>query len=122
MREVSREVFKEEVLAWARRIGVTDRIEEICLRYMKRKWASCSSRGRLTFDIALLSQPASFRAEVIVHELIHLKLGNGSHGRLFRALVKAYLQNSTGMKSQEPEGLAGNRYDGELKSSGKGVG
>ncbi|MFQ3684915.1 YgjP-like metallopeptidase domain-containing protein, partial [Roseiflexus sp.] len=29
------------------------------------------------------------RAEVIVHELLHLKVPN--HGRLFRALLKSYL-------------------------------
>jgi predicted metal-dependent hydrolase len=60
---------------------------------MKRKWASCSSKGRLTFNQDLLGQPASFRAEVIVHELVHLKVPN--HGRLFRALVRAYLESAT---------------------------
>jgi predicted metal-dependent hydrolase len=56
---------------------------------MKRKWASCSSRGRLTFDADLLRQPAERRAEVIVHELLHLRVPN--HGPLFRALLRAYL-------------------------------
>ncbi|WP_240695375.1 M48 metallopeptidase family protein [Thermus caldilimi] len=74
--------------AWARRLGVTPR--EIHIRPMKRKWASCSSRGRLTFSTDLLHQPAEFRREVIVHELLHLKLPN--HGRLFKALLKAYLK------------------------------
>lgn len=81
------EVFKAEVRAWAERIGVQPR--EIHIRPMKRKWASCSSNGRLTFDKALLRQPAKFRAEVVVHELLHLKVPN--HGPLFRALLKAHL-------------------------------
>lgn len=81
------DIFKSEVLAWARRIGVKPK--EICVRPMKRKWASCSSSGRLTFATDLLHQPADFRAEVIVHELLHLKIPN--HGPLFRALFKAYL-------------------------------
>jgi predicted metal-dependent hydrolase len=80
------EVFKAEVRAWAERIGVQPR--EIHVRPMKRKWASCSSNGRLTFDLDLLRQPSKVRAEVIIHELLHLKLPN--HGRLFRALLKAY--------------------------------
>ena len=42
-----------------------------------------------TFDTALLHQPAAFRAEVIVHELLHLKVPN--HGRLFKALLRSYL-------------------------------
>jgi predicted metal-dependent hydrolase len=57
---------------------------------MKRKWASCSSIGRLPFDQGLLRRPASFRREVIVHELRHLKVPN--HGPLFRRLLRAYLQ------------------------------
>jgi predicted metal-dependent hydrolase len=81
------ELFKAEVQAWAQRLGVTPR--EIHLRPMKRKWASCSSRGRLTFNTELLRQPAAFRREVIVHELLHLKVPN--HGPLFKALLKAYL-------------------------------
>jgi len=80
------EVFNAEVRAWAERIGVQPR--EIHVRPMKRKWASCSSNGRLTFDLDLLRQPSKVRAEVIIHELLHLKLPN--HGRLFRALLKAY--------------------------------
>ncbi|MFS8886002.1 M48 family metallopeptidase [Synechococcus sp. H70.2] len=83
------DLFKAEVQAWAQRLEVTPR--EIHLRPLKRKWASCSSRGRLTFDIELLRQPAAFRREVIVHELLHLKVPN--HGPLFKALLKAYLES-----------------------------
>lgn len=81
------ESFKGEVNAWADRIGVQP--GEIHIRPMRRKWASCSSRGRLTFDAALLAQPQAFRDEVIVHELLHLKVPN--HGRLFHALLRGYL-------------------------------
>ena len=89
---VVRDILVAEVWTWAQRLEVANRIREIHLRPMKRKWASCSSRGRLTFDVDLLRQPARFRREVIVHELLHLKIPN--HGRLFRALLKAYLQES----------------------------
>lgn len=81
------DLFKAEVKAWARRIGVEP--AEVHIRPMRRKWASCSSKGRLTFDAELLRQPAAFRAEVIVHELLHLKVPN--HGRLFKALLRSYL-------------------------------
>ncbi len=82
-------VFKAEVEAWANRIGVHPR--EIRLRPMKRKWASCSTKGRITFNADLLRQPARFRAEVIVHELLHLKVPN--HGKLFRALLRSYVSD-----------------------------
>ncbi len=81
------DLFRAEVRAWAQRIGVEPR--EIRIRPMKRKWASCSAHGRLTFDTELLRQPAQKRAEVIVHELLHLKVPN--HGPLFRSLMRAYL-------------------------------
>jgi len=81
------DVFKVDVLRWATRLGVKPR--EIHVRDMKRKWASCSSRGRLTFDMDLLRQPSAFRDEVMVHELLHLKLPN--HGPLFRSLLRSYL-------------------------------
>ena len=81
------QVFKAEVLTWAKRIGIEPK--EIRLRLMKSKWASCSSNGRLTFNSEILEQPASFRREAIVHELLHLKMPN--HGKLFKSLMKTYL-------------------------------
>jgi predicted metal-dependent hydrolase len=82
-------IFKAEVETWAKRIGVHPR--EIRLRPMMRKWASCSTKGRVTFNTDLLRQPARFRAEAIVHELLHLKVPN--HGKLFRALLRTHLSN-----------------------------
>ena len=84
------EIFKAEVNAWAKKIGVEPK--EVHLRPMKKKWASCSSKGRLTFNTDLLGEPAAFRREVIAHELLHLKLPN--HGRVFRSLLRAYLADS----------------------------
>ena len=86
-RTISRDSFKEEVQSWAKRIGV--KAKEIHIRPMKRKWASCSTTGRFSFNEELLSKPSSFRKEVIVHELLHMKVPN--HGKLFKALLRAYL-------------------------------
>jgi predicted metal-dependent hydrolase len=86
-------IFKQEVHQWAERIGVQPR--EVHIRSMTRKWASCSSSGRLTFDSALMEEPTDFRNEVVVHELLHLKVPN--HGRLFRNLVRAHLGVGTRM-------------------------
>lgn len=80
------DVFKAEVGAWAKRIGV--RPKEIHIRPMKRKWGSCSTHGRLTFDVDLLRQHAEFRKRVIVEELLHLRVPN--HGKLFRSLLSAH--------------------------------
>jgi predicted metal-dependent hydrolase len=88
-------LFRAEVEAWARRLGVQPR--EVQLRPMKRKWGSCSSKGNISFNVELLRQPAAFRAEVIVHELLHLKIPR--HNRLFRALLRAYLAK---WRTEEP--------------------
>ncbi len=85
---ISAHAFKGEVRDWAQRIGVEP--AEVHLRPMRRKWASCSSRGRLTFDTELLVQTAVFRDEVIVHELLHLKVPN--HGKLFHTLLRAHIR------------------------------
>ncbi|GAB6275300.1 MAG: M48 family metallopeptidase [Peptococcaceae bacterium] len=80
-------VFRAEVAAWAGRIGVEPK--QVQLRAMKHKWASCSNKGRLTFDPALLQQTATFRAKVIVHELLHSKIPN--HRPLFKAMARGFL-------------------------------
>lgn len=85
---VTNDLFKADVHMWAERIGVY--VREIHIRDMTRKWASASTSGRLTFDVNLLDQPIEKRNEVIVHELVHLKVGN--HRPLFRSLVRAHLQ------------------------------
>jgi predicted metal-dependent hydrolase len=84
---VSKEVFKAEVRAWAGRIGVEPK--QLHVRPMRNKWGSCSTAGRVTFDTDLPTQAAGFRRSVIVHELLHLKVPN--HGKLFKALLRAYL-------------------------------
>ena len=87
---ISSQTFKEEVLTLAIKVGVKPR--EIHIQPMKRKWASCSSRGRLTFDKKLLEEPEELRLEVILHELLHLKYPN--HGSMFKLLLDAYLERS----------------------------
>jgi len=62
--------------------------KEVQIRDMKHKWASCSSKGRLTFPKDLLTQDRAFIKEVVIHELLHLKIPN--HGKLFKLLIKSY--------------------------------
>ena len=80
-------VFRTRVSEWADKIGVQP--QEIHLRPTRRKWASCSSRGRLTFDTGLLRESRTFGDYVIVHELLHLRVPN--HGKLFKSLLSAFV-------------------------------
>ncbi|MGH7822482.1 MAG: M48 metallopeptidase family protein [Candidatus Binatia bacterium] len=79
--------FRADVDRWAERLRVRPRAIQI--RPMKRKWASCSSAGRLCFSRELLRQKNRFREVVIVHELLHLRVPN--HGKLFRSLMNAHV-------------------------------
>ena len=79
--------FKERVHAWAVKVRVKPK--QVRLQAMRRKWASCSTEGRVTFSLDLLAEASSFQDYVIVHELIHLKVPN--HGRLFTSLLAAHL-------------------------------
>ena len=79
--------FKEKVHVWAAKVHVRPR--QIRVQQMTRKWASCSTRGWVTFSEDLLREPVSFQNYVIVHELLHLKVPN--HGKLFKSLLSAHL-------------------------------
>ncbi|MDI3482853.1 MAG: hypothetical protein PWQ88_724 [Candidatus Methanomethylophilaceae archaeon] len=91
---ISHEEFKKEVERWAKEIGVE--FKEIQIRAMKNKWASCSSKGRLTFNEDLLKGPKDIRDRVIVHELLHLRYPN--HGRMFNAMLNTYLEKEDKIK------------------------
>lgn len=79
--------FKQEVFDCAEKIGVS--VKEIHIRKMKHKWASCSTRGRLTFDPDLLQEAQKKKWEAVIHELLHLRYPN--HGRMFNIMLKTYL-------------------------------
>ena len=79
--------FKKAVRRWAKTLSVKP--FQIRVQQMKKKWASCSSRGAVTFNENLLAQNDSFQSYVIVHELLHLRVPN--HGKLFRSLMSLYL-------------------------------
>jgi hypothetical protein len=86
-RRVTSVGLKREVHTWAEKIGVAPK--ELYVQRMTRKWASCSTRGRICFSTDLLCEERRFRSVVIVHELIHLMVPN--HGKLFKSLMNAYM-------------------------------
>jgi predicted metal-dependent hydrolase len=81
------EEMRWAVREWAARLNVN--VNVIHLRAMRRKWASMSTRGRLTLDTRLLTLPKALGEYVIVHELVHLLAPN--HGRVFKSFMEAYL-------------------------------
>ncbi len=85
---ISVQDLKIEVLNWADEIGVEPK--EIHVREMKRKWASCSSKGRITFSYALLNKTVEERSTAIVHELLHLRYE--THNKMFKSLLSTHLR------------------------------
>lgn len=86
---ISNDDFKKQVWDLADKIRVEPK--EVHIRKMKNKWASCSAKGRLTFDTSLLKEPVEIRLEVIIHELLHLKYP--THGKMFKRLLDTYVKN-----------------------------
>jgi predicted metal-dependent hydrolase len=82
-----REEFKERVHEWALKLDVD--AHSIYVRPMRRKWASCSTAGTLSFNDELLGMPKELGDYVIVHELLHFSVPN--HGKLWKSLMRAHL-------------------------------
>lgn len=83
----TKEQFKTEIARWSAVMKVNPL--QIRVQIMNKKWASCSSKGRVCFSTDLLQESRTFQEYVIVHELLHLQVPN--HGKLFKSLLNAYL-------------------------------
>ncbi len=79
--------LRRRTLGWARKLRVNPKV--IRIQAMRRKWGSCSSRGTVTLAVDLADEDHRFQDFVIVHELLHLRVP--THGRLFKALMTAYV-------------------------------
>lgn len=68
----ARSQFLGLVEHWSKRQRVKPK--GIHFRPMSRKWASCSTAGRLTFAHSLVRKAPAFREYVVVHELLHPRI------------------------------------------------
>jgi predicted metal-dependent hydrolase len=71
-----REDLKERVAAQAARIGV--RPPTLAIRRQRSRWASCSTRAGLSFNLRTAALPPALRDYLVVHELVHLEEPNHS--------------------------------------------
>lgn len=82
-----RDELKRRTMTWAVKLRVNP--QQVRVQEMRHKWGSCSSRGVITLAYDLLEREKVFQDYVIVHELLHLRYPN--HGRMFKALLSAYV-------------------------------
>lgn len=85
MRRLRGEMYSrvQRINASALRVEISD----VRLRAMRTQWGSCSSRGVITLNTALLKIPPHLLDYVIIHELAHRRVR--SHSRAFWALVES---------------------------------
>ena len=76
-------VLDERLALWRDRTGISH--SSARLSDARKRWGSCSSRGRLNFAWRLIMAPVDVIDYVVVHELVHIEHLN--HSRAFWARV-----------------------------------
>jgi predicted metal-dependent hydrolase len=63
-------------------------VNGISVRMQRTRWASCSARGHLSFNLVMIALPQHLREYVVVHELAHRR--HLDHSRAFWRCVGEY--------------------------------
>lgn len=84
-------IIPARVAYYQKQMGVS--IGRICIKDVRSRWGSCSSKRNLNFNWRLVMAPLSVLDYVVVHELCHLKEMN--HSKAFWALVEEILPDYT---------------------------
>ncbi len=89
--------------------------KSIYVRPMRRKWASCSTAGTLSFNDGLLDLARDLGDYVIVHALLHFSAPH--HGKLWKSLMRVHLGDWESVAARLPRiqtktQKAGNRHGG----------
>jgi hypothetical protein len=71
--------------------------ESIGYRKMRRRWGSCDSKKRLTFNSSIMKLSVKQIDYIVVHELAHIKHMN--HSAQFHALVQCYIEDSKSIEN-----------------------
>lgn len=83
-REQTGRIIAERLPALAGRLGL--KYNRVSVKSQRSRWASCSKKGNLNFNLLLAAAPPEVIDYVIIHELMHLI--ELDHSSLFWQLVK----------------------------------
>lgn len=89
LRDRLRQELEAIALEYSERFGIE--FNRIFIRRQKTKWASCSSRGNLSFNFLLVCLPRELIRYVVCHEVLHLK--EKRHNRKFWEEVGREFEN-----------------------------
>lgn len=96
LRRLLKAKLERWVQMYSRRFGV--RANRIFIRTQKTKWASCSGRGNLSFNLKLVHLPPELIQYVVCHEVAHLRAKK--HDAQFWQLVKSEFKNPAGLERE----------------------
>lgn len=90
--------LNERAVGLAARLNWVQTTPPVKLLKMKRYWGSCSPRGSITLNPALIRAPAHCVEYVLLHELCHLAEHN--HSPRFYALLERQMPNWRAAKAE----------------------
>lgn len=74
---------------YSKKLGV--QFNRIFIKRQKTKWASCSSKGNLSFNLWLICLPRELIRYVVCHEVLHLK--ERQHNKVFWEFMEREFEN-----------------------------
>jgi len=97
----ARALFRQRLVTLCDAVPWVDRVPELRLRKMRRRWGSCDARGLVTLNTHLVKAPLACIDYVILHELCHLRELN--HSPRFYRLMDAVLPHWRGVRQRLDE-------------------
>ncbi|MCD6445951.1 DUF45 domain-containing protein [Candidatus Bathyarchaeota archaeon] len=84
LREILRGKLEDIIKVYSKELGV--KINKLFIRKQKTKWASCSEKRNLSFNLKLVHLPENVINYVVYHEMVHIK--ERKHNRNFWRYVE----------------------------------